>query len=99
MGKADGLSRQPDWQEGVGRENEDRTLVKKEWLEARTLEKVVIEGVDILDRIRKSKAVNDEIVKVVEENEEGECEGFKERGVERGKWADAERQKDICAEG
>ena len=67
MGKADGLSRQPDWQEGVGKENEDRTLVKKEWLETRTLEEVVIEGVDILDRIRKSKAVDDKVVKIVEE--------------------------------
>jgi len=65
--KADGLSRQPDWQEGVGKENEDRTLVKKEWLEARTLEEVIIEGVDILDRIRKSKAVDNEVVKIVEE--------------------------------
>jgi len=51
----------------VGKENEDRTLVKKEWLEARTLEEVVIEGVDILDRIRQSKAVDDEVVKIVEE--------------------------------
>jgi len=42
-------------------------LVKKEWLEARTLEEVVIEGVDILDRIRKSKAVDDEVVKIIEE--------------------------------
>jgi len=67
MGKADGLSRRPDWQEGVGKENEDRMLVKKEWLETRVLEEVVIEEVDILDRIRKSKAVDDEIVKVVEE--------------------------------
>ena len=67
MGKADGLSRQPDWQEGVGKENKDRTLVKKEWLEARTLEEVVIEGVDILDRIRKSKAIDNEVVKIVEE--------------------------------
>jgi len=67
MEKADGLSRRPDWQEGVGKENEDRMLVKKEWLEARTLDKVVIEGVDILDRIRKSKAVDDEVVKIVEE--------------------------------
>jgi len=30
MGKADVLSRQPDWQEGVGKENKDRTLVKRE---------------------------------------------------------------------
>ena len=67
MGKSDGLSRRLDWQEGVGRENEDRTLVKKKWLEARTLEEVIIEGVDILDRIRKSKAVDDEVIKIVEE--------------------------------
>jgi len=66
IGKADGLSRQPDWQERVGKENEDRTLVKREWLEMKVVEEVVIEGVDILDRIRKSKAVDDEIVKVVE---------------------------------
>jgi len=63
------LSRQPDWQERVGKENEDRTLVKKEWLEARVvqLEEVVIEGVDILDKIRKSKAVDNEVVKIVED--------------------------------
>ena len=67
MGKADGLSRQPNWQEGVGKENEDRILVKREWLETRAVEEVVIEGVDILDRIRKSKAVDNEVVKAVKE--------------------------------
>jgi len=67
MGRADGLSRWPDWQEGVRKENEDKTLVKKEWLEARAVEEIVIEGVDILNRIRKSKAIDDEIIKVVEE--------------------------------
>ena len=67
MGKADRLRRRPDWQEGVGKENEDRTLVKKEWLEARTLEEVVIEGVDILDRRRRSKAVYNAVVKIVED--------------------------------
>jgi len=30
MGKADRLSRRPDWQEGVERNNEDRVLVKLE---------------------------------------------------------------------
>ena len=29
MGKADGLSRWPDWQEEVGKENKDRMLVRK----------------------------------------------------------------------
>ena len=50
------MSRQPNWQEGVGKENEDRMLVKREWLETRAvqLEDVVIDGIDILDRIRKS---------------------------------------------
>ena len=36
-------------------------------METRAVEEVLIEGVDILNRIRKSKAVDDEIVKVVEE--------------------------------
>jgi len=30
MGKADGLSRRPDWQEGVERDNKDQTLIKPE---------------------------------------------------------------------
>jgi len=38
-------------------------------LETRALEEIVIEGVDILDKIRRSKAVNDEIVKVLRNKE------------------------------
>jgi len=30
MGKADRLSRRPDWREGTEKDNEDRTLVKAE---------------------------------------------------------------------
>jgi len=30
MEKADGLSRRPDWQEGVERDNEDQKLIKPE---------------------------------------------------------------------
>jgi len=30
MGKVDSLSRQPDWQVGVDKDNEDRMLIKKE---------------------------------------------------------------------
>jgi len=69
MGKADGLSRRPDWERGVERDNEEQTLVKREWLEARVAEvsEVVIDGVDILDRIRKNEAKDDEVVKAVEE--------------------------------
>jgi len=69
MGKADGLSRRSDWEMGVERDNEEQTLIKREWLEARAAEvsEVVIDGVDILDRIRKSEARDDEVVKAVEE--------------------------------
>ena len=54
---------------GIERDNEEQTLIKREWLEARAAEvlEVVIDGVDILDRIRKSKARDDEVVKAVEE--------------------------------
>jgi len=30
MEKANGLSRRPDWQEGVKKDNEDQTLIKLE---------------------------------------------------------------------
>jgi len=32
MGKADGLSRRLDWQEGVEKDNEDQKLIKPEWI-------------------------------------------------------------------
>jgi len=69
MGKADSLSRQPDWQKGVERDNKDRVLLKKEWLEVRAMQvaKVVIEGVDLMDKIRKSEAKDDKVVKAVGE--------------------------------
>ena len=69
MGKADGLSRRSDWKVGIERDNEEQTLVKREWLEARAAQvtEVVIEEVDILDKIRKSEARDDEVIKAVEE--------------------------------
>jgi len=69
MGKADGLSRRSDWEIGVEKENEKQTLVKKEWLKARVTQvsEVIIKGIDILDRIRKSEAKDNKVVKAVEE--------------------------------
>ena len=54
MEKADSLSRRPDWEVGVERDNKDETLVKKEWLENRRTEKVevIVEGVDLLEKIK-----------------------------------------------
>ena len=56
IGKANSLSRRPDWEIGVERDNENEMLVKPEWLEARRTEivKIVVEGVDLLEQVRKS---------------------------------------------
>jgi len=69
MGKTDGLSRRPDWEIGVKKDNKEQMLVKKEWLEAKMIRvmEVVIEGVDLLDKVRKYEAKDDEVLKVVEE--------------------------------
>jgi len=44
-------------------------LVKKEWLEVRVMQviEVVIEGVDLLEKIRKSDMKNNKVIKAVEE--------------------------------
>ena len=69
IGKADSLSRRPNWEVGVERDNKDETLVKKERLENRRTEKVevIVEGVDLLEKIRQSRVRNDKVVKAVEE--------------------------------
>ena len=69
MEKTDSLSRRPDWKVGVERDNKDETLVKKEWLENRRTEKVevIVEGVDLLEKIKQSRVKDNEVVKAVEE--------------------------------
>jgi len=44
-------------------------LLKKEWLEVRAIQvaEVIIEGVDLLEEIRKLEAKNDKVIKVTEE--------------------------------
>jgi len=67
MGKANSLSRRPDWEVGVERDNENEMLVKPKWLEARRTEtvKIVVEGVDLLEQVRQSKVKDNEVIKVV----------------------------------
>ena len=68
MGKADGLSRS-DWKEEGKGDNEERVLVKPEWLEVKRIwvAEVIVEGVDILEKIKKSETKDNEVVKAVEE--------------------------------
>jgi len=68
MGKADSLSRRPDWEVGVEKDNEDEILVKPEWLEVRKTEavEIIVDRVDLLEKVRKSKVKDDKVVKAVE---------------------------------
>jgi len=69
MGKADSLSRRLDWEIGAEKDNEDKILVKLEWLEVRKTEavEIIVDRVDLLEEVRKSKVKDDEVVKAVEE--------------------------------
>ena len=67
IGKADGLSKRPDWRKRIERDNEDQTLVKIEWLRKAEVGEVLIKGIDLLKKVRESKAKDDEVIKAVEE--------------------------------
>ena len=69
IGKVDSLSRRLDWEIRVEKDNGDKTLVKPEWLEVRRVEavEIIVDRIDLLEEIRKSKVKDDEVVKAVEE--------------------------------
>jgi len=67
MGKADRLSRRSNWEKGVKGDNKERMLLKPEWIRSIWAREVIVEGVDILEKIRKLKARDNKVVKAVEE--------------------------------
>jgi len=69
MGKADSLSRRLDWEVDVKKDNEDETLVKPEWLEVKRTKavEIIVDGVDLLEEVRKFKVKDNKMVKAVEE--------------------------------
>ena len=64
MGKANGLSRRPDWQEGVEKDNKDQKLIKPEWIRGA---KTMIEERDLKERIKRAQEGDKRVVKAVEE--------------------------------
>ena len=74
MGKANSLSRRPDQEVRVERDNEDKMLVKPEWLEVRKMEKVeiIMEEVNLLEKMKQSKVKDNEVVKAIEEMKQAE---------------------------
>ena len=67
MGKADGLSKRPDWKVGIDRDNENQVVIKDNWIHS--LQEVIIEGLEvkILEKIKKAKSKDKDVVKVAEE--------------------------------
>ena len=67
MGKANGLSRLPDWKVGIEKDNKNQIFIKDNWI--CSLQEIVIEGpkVDILEKIKKVRSKDEEVVRVVEE--------------------------------
>ena len=72
MGKVDGLSRRSNWEKGVKGDNKERMLLKPEWIRSIRAGEVIVEGIDILEKIRKSEAKNNEVIKAVEEIKKAE---------------------------
>jgi len=67
IGKTDGLSRQSDWKIGVENDNDNQVFIKNNCI--CSLEEVVIERseVDIVEKIKKVRNKDKDVVRVVEE--------------------------------
>ena len=66
MGKTNRLSRRSDWKVSVEKDNENQVFIKDNWIHSL---QVVIEGpeVGILEKIKKAKSKDKDIVRVVKE--------------------------------
>ena len=67
MGKVDRLSRRPDWKVEVDKDNENQVFIKNNWI--CSLQEAVIERpeVEILEKIKKARSKDKDVVRVVEE--------------------------------
>ena len=67
MVKADGLSRRLDWKVGIEKDNENQVFIKDCWLHS--LHEVIIKEleVEIVEKIKKARGKDEEVVSVVEE--------------------------------
>ena len=74
----DSFSRRPDWKIGVEKDNENQVFIKNNWI--CNLSEVVIEGLeeDILEKIKKTRGKDKEVVRVVEEMKKAGVEVLRE---------------------
>ena len=64
MGKTDRLSRRPDWQKEVEKDNKDQKLIKPEWVRRAEM---IIKEENLRKRIKRVQEGDEKVVKVVEE--------------------------------
>jgi len=66
---------------GVKKDNKDQRLVKPEWLEVRKTKtvEIIVDGVDLLEEVRKSKVKDNEIIKAVEEMKRAEVKMLRDK--------------------
>ena len=74
--KADGLSQRVDWQEKVENNNENRTLIRPEWI--RRVETLVEDG-SLREKIKKVQKGNEEVVKAIEELKRVEIKSLRDK--------------------
>ena len=79
MGKMDRLSRRVDWKVGVDKDNENQILIKDNWI--RNMYEVVVEGleVDVVEKIKKVRSRNKDVIRVVEEMKKAGVKEYKRR--------------------
>ena len=67
MGKTDGLSKKANWKVGIDKDNENQITIKNYWIH--NMYKVMVEGleVDLLEKIKKVRSKNEDVIRVVEE--------------------------------
>ena len=56
-----------DWKIGIDKDNENQIIIKDHWI--RNMYEVVVEGpeVDLLEKIKRAKSKDKDVVRVVEE--------------------------------
>jgi len=67
MGKANRLSRRPDWKVGIENNNDNQVVIKDNWV--CRVQEVVIEGpeVEIVEKIKRARSKDKDVVRIVEE--------------------------------
>ena len=78
MGKVDKLNKRLDWKVGVDRNNENQVVIKENWV--RSLQEIIIEGseIDMLEKIRKMRSRNKDVVRIVEEMKKAKVKKLQE---------------------